>query len=166
MKEGIDYTGVPSQEELAGCPGVPSERRLADGRVAVIECVQEIPCNPCETACPFGAIRIGDSITGLPRLEESLCTGCGACIASCPGLAIFVVDYTYSETLATVDFPYEYLPLPTRGSELDAVDRNGMTVCRGTVLELKCPMSYAGTNVIRLAIPKEYADKVRSIRRL
>ena len=41
MNKGVMYTGIPSPEELAACPGVPSEERMAKGRVAVIECVQE-----------------------------------------------------------------------------------------------------------------------------
>ena len=39
-KNGIIYTGVPSKEELANAPGVPSEKRMLEGRVACIECVQ------------------------------------------------------------------------------------------------------------------------------
>lgn len=69
MKEGVMYTGIPSREELAACPGVPSKERMAEGRVAVIECVQEIPCNPCESSCRFGAITIGEQITDLPTLH-------------------------------------------------------------------------------------------------
>ena len=56
MNRGIVYDGVPSKEELASCPGVPSEERMRQGRVAVIECVQEIPCNPCSFLCKFNAI--------------------------------------------------------------------------------------------------------------
>ena len=46
--EGVRYTGVRTKEELKNCPGVPSEARMRKGRVACVECVQEIPCNPCE----------------------------------------------------------------------------------------------------------------------
>ena len=92
MREGVAYTGVPSKEELRQAPGVPSQERMRQGRVAVIECVQEIPCNPCESACRFQAIHIGEQITDLPRIDEEKCTGCGACVAACPGLAITVVD--------------------------------------------------------------------------
>ena len=46
MTEGVRFTGVPSAEELMKA-GIPSKERIRQGRVAVIECVQEIPCNPC-----------------------------------------------------------------------------------------------------------------------
>ena len=84
MNKGVMYTGIPSPEELAACPGVPSEERMAKGRVAVIECVQEIPCYPCENACRLGAITIGEQITNLPTLHEEKCTGCGICATVCP----------------------------------------------------------------------------------
>ena len=131
MREGVAYTGIPSAEELAACPGVPSAERMAKGRVAVIECVQEIPCNPCENACHFGAIEIGEQITNLPVLHEEKCTGCGLCVANCPGLAITVIDKTYSDTEAVIEFPFEYLPLPAVGDIVDAVSRGGEVLCKG-----------------------------------
>lgn len=89
MREGIAYTGIPSLEELINSPGFPSEEEMKKRPIAVIECVQGIPCNPCETACPFGAIEVGEPITNLPRLLTDKCQGCGLCIPACPGLAIF-----------------------------------------------------------------------------
>ncbi|HHY94753.1 MAG TPA: FAD-dependent oxidoreductase, partial [Firmicutes bacterium] len=84
---GKPVTGAPSPEELAGCPGVPPAEALARGPVAVIECLQEIPRNPCEAVCPTGAIRIGEYITDLPHLLPERCRGCGNCVPACPGQA-------------------------------------------------------------------------------
>ena len=166
MREGVAYTGIPSAAELAACPGVPSAERMAKGRVAVIECVQEIPCNPCENACHFGAIEIGEQITNLPVLHEEKCTGCGLCVANCPGLAITVIDKTYSDTEAVIEFPFEYLPLPAVGDIVDAVSRGGEVLCKGTVTSVRKIKAYAGTAVVGIAVPKEYADDVRSMKRL
>ena len=163
--DGVRYTGVPSAEELASCPGRPTEERMKKGRVACIECVQEIPCNPCEGICRFGAITIGDQITNLPRLHEEKCTGCGLCVANCPGLAITILDKSLSDTEGTVDFPFEYIPLPEKGDVVDAVNRAGEVVCRGEVVRVTRLKSYAGTAVVRLKIPGEYVDEVRSIAR-
>ncbi len=165
MNQGIVYTGIPSLEELANCPGVPSQQRMEKGRVAVIECVQEIPCNPCESVCPFGAIHIGEQITNLPHIIEEKCVGCGLCVANCPGLAITLVDQSQKEK-AVIDFPFEYLPLPCVGDEVDAVGRDGQVVCKGKIQDVKKLDSYAGTTVIRMEIPKEFAHQVRSMKRL
>ena len=103
--------GVPDLQKLQAEGLYPTDDRIAAGPVAVFECMQEIPCNPCEEACPRGCIRIGEDITGIPRLDPS-CTGCGLCLPSCPGLCIFILDGSYSGTEATVTMPYELLPLP------------------------------------------------------
>ena len=163
---GIIYTGVPSAEELAACPGIPTKERMRKGRVACVECVQEIPCNPCEGICHFGAITVGEQITDLPRLDEEKCTGCGLCVANCPGLAITILDMSYSETEATIDFPFEYLPLPAEGDLVDAVGRDGAVLCKGRILRVKKLSAYAGTAVITMAIPQEYVMDVRSMKRL
>ena len=114
MRRGVTTCGVLSKRELKILPGLPSEERLKKGPVAVIECNQEIPCNPCVAACPREAIKV-KALTSLPELDEDRCNGCGSCIAPCPGLAIFVVDMSYSEREAVVMLPYEFLPYPKVG---------------------------------------------------
>ena len=44
-------TGYLEFDELKSIQKLPDDERYAKGPVAVIECVQEIPCNPCEAAC-------------------------------------------------------------------------------------------------------------------
>lgn len=163
MKEGVKYTGIPSQEELRQSPGRPSQERMEKGPVAFIECVQLIPCNPCEKACPYGAITVGQPITNLPQLNEGKCSGCGLCIAFCPGLAIFRVHLNYTETTSLVEFPYEYLPLPAQGDMVQAGDRAGEYVTEGKVIRVKNPRANNGTPVITLEVPKKYCHDVRTI---
>ncbi|MEL7655911.1 MAG: 4Fe-4S binding protein, partial [Bacillota bacterium] len=112
-----------------------------------------------------GAIVIGEPITRLPMLLEDKCSGCGLCVAQCPGLAIFVVDKTYSDGEAAVTFPYEYTPLPDEKEEVEAVNRSGQTVCKAKVLKVLNSKAFDRTPVVTLAIPKEYADVVRSMKR-
>ncbi len=165
MREGIDYTGIPSAAELAACKGIPSRERMERGAVAVIECVQCIPCNPCESACPFGAITVGSPMTNAPVLDGEKCIGCGSCIARCPGLAITVINLTHGENMATLDFPYEYLPLPEAGSTVTAVDRSGEAVCDAKVLSVS-NTAPGETCVVRIEFPSSQADRVKSIRRI
>lgn len=165
MSEGMSRTGIATPEELRASPGYPSEERLRQGRVVVIECVQEIPCNPCEAACHQGAITVCEPITNVPVLHEELCDGCGLCVAQCPGLAIFVVDFNYSPTEALVGFPYEYLPLPRPGQVVDAVNREGVVVAQGRVVRVVNPRANDRTPVVYIAVPKELGMEVRSMRR-
>ena len=160
--DGVKYSGVLSVEELSSV--LPSDERLARGPVAVFECVQEIPCNPCEKACPFGAVEVGEDITALPRLDEKLCIGCGVCISRCPGLAIFVVDATYSDSQSLVTMPYEYLPLPSPGDQVVALDRSGTPVCGGEVVKVDTGVRREGTAVVTIAVPKKFMQVVRSFR--
>jgi len=159
----LEKDGVLSPEELAKLPGMPSEERLEQGAVAVIECAQEIPCNPCEEACPKGAIRVGEPITNLPVLASDKCTGCGLCIPVCPGLAIFVVDMTYSDQEATLQLPYEFLPLPEKGEMVTALDREGRAVCSARVVNVRNPKKFDHTPVITIAVLRDQAMNVRNI---
>jgi len=157
--------GYLTLEELKKSIKYPSEERMAKGPVAIAECIQEIPCNPCESACRFHAIQIGEPITNLPCIDEDKCTGCGVCIAQCSGLAIFVIDKTYAEGKGAVSFPYEYLPLPEKGQKVEAVNRKGETVCQGEVVKVMNPASFDRTPVVTVAVPVEYTEEVRSIKR-
>ena len=166
MATGIIYDGYPSMDEIKEANGWLDEERFAKGPVAVAECVQQIPCNPCESACPLHAIHIGEPITNTPQVDREKCIGCGMCVAACPGLAIFLVDKSYSETEATVSFPFEYDPLPEEGAEIDALSRAGEYVCKGRVIKVMNPKKNDHTPVVTIAIPKEHADTVRTMRRL
>lgn len=130
----------------------------------VIECPQEIPCNPCETICKKGLIIVGNPITNLPRVIPSNCDVCGRCIAICPGLAIFIVDNSYSQKEASVSFPYEHLPLPSKGDIVQAVNRRGKIVCEGRVIRVSNPKVYDRTAVITITIPRKFSQEARGIK--
>lgn len=86
ISENLLQHGYVAETEIDRFPGVTHQT----GVHPVIECTQNIPCNPCQDACPKHCIRIGSNITALPSIDESKqCTGCGMCIASCSGQAIF-----------------------------------------------------------------------------
>jgi len=140
---------------------MPSPERLAQGPVALFECMQQIPCNPCADACPRGAITVKE-INDCPSVDSKLCNGCGVCMTHCPGLSIFVVDYTYGIETASVKIPYEFSPLPLANELVDGLNRQGQCVCTGQVIRVQ--HSPNKTNVISVVVPQELAMDVRSIR--
>lgn len=154
---------APLTEEFEKLPGYPSEERIMAGPVAIIECNQNIPCNPCENVCARNAIKVGRPITNLPALEEKECIGCGICVAACPGQAIFILDMTYSSEKALVAFPYEYVPVPKVGETHKVVDRNGKVMGEGVINKVMAPKSFDHTNVVWVEVDKEIAREVHSI---
>ena len=78
-------------------------------------------------------------------------------------MAIFVVDMTYSDREATVQLPYEFLPLPRKGELVTALDREGKAVCSARVVNVRNPKKFDHTVVITIAVPKDQAMNVRNI---
>jgi Fe-S-cluster-containing hydrogenase component 2 len=154
-------TGVPSQEDIEKV--FPDSVRLSRGAVAVIECFQDIPCNPCYTACNRNAIKEFQDINDLPTIDHGLCNGCGLCISKCPGLAIMVVDMTYSDHEALLKIPYEFIPLPSEGTIVKGLDRYGEYVSDVTVIKVLHTKALDRTPIVSIAIPKEYIHTIRNI---
>jgi Fe-S-cluster-containing hydrogenase component 2 len=142
----------------------PSAERLAAGPVVIVECIERIPCNPCAFACPRKAISINGALTDTPLVDFSKCNGCAACIAKCPGLAIFVVNRDFSPTEATVTLPYELLPRPALHSTVTLLDRSGGVVGRGRVLRMLDGAAQNRCAVITVTVPRKLWNTVRGIR--
>ncbi len=147
-----EKTGVLSLKDL----GLPSDDQLKKG-VAIIECVQEIPCNPCVAICPVGAISMKD-INDLPRVDFNKCTRCKQCVSICPGLAIFVVKI--KDDKAFVTLPYEFLPVPKVGDIVKALDREGKPKGNARVVKVN---QKDKTTVITIEVDKDLAMEVRNI---
>lgn len=158
--------GAPSIEELKKSPAFPKTDDYNLGNIAVIECIEQIPCNPCETSCPQNAITVGNPITNLPTIDLEKCIGCGICVAKCPGIAIHLINLNYSEDKALITFPYEYLPLPENQSVVKLVDRMGKEVCDGKVEKIMSSKSYDLTKLITVSFDKQYYEDVISIKRI
>lgn len=162
--EGIELSqnllkkGYLLDDEVERFPGVIRKKGLHP----VVECTQNIPCNPCQTACKFNCIKVGKHITALPAVNaEGECRNCGMCVASCSGQAIFLVNEEYEEGYATVTLPYEFLPLPEKGDQGVALDRSGKQVCAAVVVEVKTLPAFDHTNLLTIKVPKEMAMKAR-----
>lgn len=166
MENCLKKVGCPSIEELRSSPAFPKKEDYLKGPISVIECIEEIPCNPCETSCPKGAIKVGKPITNLPFIDFEKCTGCGICVAACPGLAIYVKDYNYSEEEALITFPYEYLPLPEAGDTVTAADRKGQAVCQGRIVKVLQTKASNKTALVSMSYEKKFFEDVVTMKRL
>ncbi len=139
----------------------PDEKRLNSGPVAIIECFQEIPCDPCYASCSKGAILPFENINDLPRMDFSLCDGCALCVAACPGIAIFVIDITHSDDKALLKLPYEFVPLPQKDETVSLLDRWGNIAADGKVI--RCVKFRDKTSVVWVTAPKDNALNIRTI---
>ena len=162
--EGIDVSmnllekGFVAEDEITRYPGVTKQV----GIHPVIECTQNIPCNPCQDACKMGCIKIGENITSLPVVDtEHKCVGCGMCVASCSGQAIFLVDEEVEPGYGEVTMPYEFLPLPEVGDKGVGLGRDGSEVCEAVVTNVRTSNAFDHTNLLTVKVPGEYVSKVR-----
>ncbi len=163
-KEKLFNSGILTEER----PGaITPPRDLWENKkngLVLIECPQRIPCNPCHTSCPTGAVLPFDDINDTPRIDYSKCTGCGLCVAKCPGLACFVVDLTWGEAdQALMKLPYEMLPLPAKGDEVACLNREGKEVHRGTVISVTEPWKDR-TYVVHVSVPKGLVMEIRAVK--
>ena len=156
----LEKTGIPSAEQIYEI--FPNEARLSKGPVAVFECFQSIPCNPCAMSCPQGAVLPFADINDLPKLDESRCNGCGLCIMKCPGLAVMSVDTTKDDKKAIMKLPYEFTPLPEKGQIITALDRTGEPVGEAEVIQIIQPANK--TTVVVISVDKSLLKIVRNIR--
>lgn len=159
LSQSLLKNGFADEAELAAFPSIVKK---VSGIHPVIECTQNIPCNPCQDACKFGCIAVGEQITNLPVISETAkCSGCGMCVATCSGQAVFLVNENYNEVSATVALPYEFLPMPCVGDKGIALDREGNSICEAEVLKIVQIAAFDGTAVLTMKVPKQMAAKAR-----
>ncbi len=154
-KMGIHFPSGGYREEAQDDFGPVGKLR------AIIECHQNIPCNPCEAVCPTKAIDLGGNINGIPHIDYSKCVGCSMCVMKCPGLAIFMVQEF--EDYSLVGIPYELNPLPERGQKVILMDSSGKDVGEGIVEKVMVNRKEK-THVVFLLVERGLEKVVRHFR--
>ena len=144
-----------------------SPNRTSKGVYPVIRCTQEIPCDPCVDVCPKKSIKLGgNSIMNLPIFDGD-CTGCGKCVAICPGLAITIVDLRYdpNQNLAKVIIPWE-LPdgILRTGDIRTTTGFEGEVIGKCKVIGIKEAKWQDRRKLLHLEVPSEEAELVAGIR--
>ncbi len=107
-------------------PFIPTDDRKNQKPFVLIDCLYGFACNPCEFACPHGAITKTSTST-VPKIDFEKCIGCMDCVYQCPGLAIF--GYSYRKDWLFLPIEYE----ANEGAEVFLVDNNGRILGEGTI---------------------------------
>lgn len=147
----LEKNGIPTPEQVKSV--FPAESLLLRPK-AVLECYEEIPCNPCETNCPAGAIRIGEDINARPRLDAEKCTGCGICVGVCPGLAIMTASLRGEE--AVFQIPWEFLPVPKEGEIWIGADRSGTSLGAAKILRVREARGGDRTRILTVSVDRRF----------
>ena len=147
----LNQTGIPTLEQVLS--RFPNKDALLRPK-AILECYEDIPCNPCETSCPFDAITIGENINTQPVLNVDKCTGCGICVQACPGLAIVVAHIKDQQAIFKI--PYEFLPIPSKGDLYEGVNRKGEVICDAVIESVLLTKKQDHTMMLTVSVPKDH----------
>jgi Fe-S-cluster-containing hydrogenase component 2 len=110
------------------------------------------------------AIFVGEDITNIPHLDGEKCVACQTCVYICPGQAIFMVDESLSNGMATVMMAYEYRPLPEKGDVVSALDRAGQKLGDATVVAVRKTQRMDRTATVTIEVPRDWTMRARAIR--
>lgn len=157
----INQTGIASQPMVKSM--FPSLERIDQGPVVIVECFQQIPCNPCSKVCKFHAISQLADINEIPKVSHDQCVGCGLCVYQCPGLAIMIVDGSISQDFVVFQIPYEFLPLPMVNETVNALDRSGKIIGQAKILKVVNTPRMESTPVLHVQVERKHLHTFRNI---
>ncbi|MGD8991726.1 MAG: FAD-dependent oxidoreductase [Desulfobacterales bacterium] len=171
---GLPVGEIPAEWDekatiLKSKPGPTRTRKQPEreeGVIPVFHCYQEVPCNPCTSVCPVGAIRTErDDITGLPYIIDlDACTGCGSCVAVCPGLSMVLVDYRDDPEHPLVTLPYEiWRDRVEVGQKVPITDVDGAILGYYPVEKLSTRRKFPGTLLVQVKVEKNVAKAAMGI---
>ncbi|MEJ2382801.1 MAG: FAD-dependent oxidoreductase [Xanthomonadales bacterium] len=172
----LDAPEIPEEwarieQILKSKPGPVAEEAIPEAREGVsvvFHCDQEIPCDPCTSACPQQAISTGADMRGRPRFigDEigAVCNGCTKCVTICPGLAITLVDYRKDSDWPTVSLAHEFGKDEIRPGDLVTVlDTEGVALGQAEVSKVAAGRKMDRTVLLRLKAPASIAPRIAGI---
>ncbi|NHJ05028.1 MAG: sulfurtransferase [Candidatus Heimdallarchaeota archaeon] len=170
IKTGVNIDELEEKAKIMKSrPSLPKDLPIPKedvGVFPVFHCAQEIPCNPCMTVCSRDLIKPqGKSITALPYFTgEQDCTGCGKCVAICPGLAISLVDYRKDSELVNVTLPMELSEKRLKKGDIVNIMSNTSDLGEFVIERIRTLKDYPKTELITIKLPKEVAKHATGIR--
>jgi NADPH-dependent 2,4-dienoyl-CoA reductase/sulfur reductase-like enzyme/NAD-dependent dihydropyrimidine dehydrogenase PreA subunit/bacterioferritin-associated ferredoxin len=171
---GIEAGDIPGEWDakaaiLKSKPGREARKKPPvkhNGVFPVFHCYQEVPCDPCTSVCPVGAIKTeDDKITGLPYMVDTeACTGCASCIAVCPGLSVTLLDFRDDPEHPLVTVPYEiWRENIAVGQKVPVTDIDGAILGYYPVGKISSRKKYPGTLLVQVKIDRATARSVVGI---
>ena len=157
----LESTGIASREMFEKL--LPSAERRAKGAYIVMECYDEIPCNPCVTSCNFNAVKMAE-LNACPTVDYNNCVGCGNCVSHCPGLACVMINETVGDGKIDITIPYELTPVPEKGAIVDALGRDGQKVGDAEIVRVLSNAKMDHTNVVTMRVDADLIYDARFIR--
>lgn len=136
-------------------PYRPSKERMFAKPFVQIDCLYGFACNPCEFACPHGAITKTSTST-VPQIDFEKCIGCMDCVYQCPGLAIF----GYNLKKNWLFLPIEYYA--EENAEVFLVDNNGKIL--GEAIIEKILIKPNKTNIARVKSNNLFGENLIGVR--
>lgn len=134
---------------------IPTPERMTEKPFVLIDCLYGFACNPCEFACPHGAITKTSTSTA-PQIDFNKCVGCMDCVYQCPGLAIFGYSLKKDWLFLPVEYHVEEM------SEVFLVGNNGQKLGEGIIEKvLKKPNK---TDIVRVKSLSIHGETLTAVR--
>jgi glycine/D-amino acid oxidase-like deaminating enzyme/thioredoxin reductase/Fe-S-cluster-containing hydrogenase component 2/bacterioferritin-associated ferredoxin len=152
-KEYIDSQQHPLR--VIDEPYMPSKERMEQKPFVLIDCLYGFACNPCQFACPHGAILKTSSST-VPDIDFEKCIGCMQCVYQCPGLAIFGYNLKKDWLFLPIEYHVE------ESSEVFLVDNNGKQLGNGIIEKILRKENK--TNIARVRAIDLHGEELTGVR--
>lgn len=152
-KEYIDSQQHPVR--VIEQPHHPSPERMFAKPFVKIDCLYGFACNPCEFACPHGAITKTSTST-VPALDYDKCVGCMDCVYQCPGLAIFGYNLKKDWLFLPIEYAAE------EGEEVFLVNNNGEKLGEGVISKILKKANK--TNIARVQSTNLHGEALTEVR--